>query len=313
MSTLDEVGADFAASQLAIDMAAKIDQQISISAGLQQKLDDANVQLASLNTQLADVQSKLSADDATIANLNSQIVTLNAQISDLSAQLAAKNTPPPPPPPTPGVYTRPDVVQGMTEVSPGVWKSTNFTASPIAVLQFHLPSPVPWGALIRKSFVRASNVPVNGSRNDKPDRDWLKQIGGTTADDFCGTQTDGSMVVQTEDATPISVHYDGQVAPDKPRGNATGPWNRGYFTWPGHNPNGQTEVWEKKYPSSPTGLDGYVRITINGVVVFYADKWQPGPDTRDILCLQEVVSGSALATQGAFVQFSNVKVEVVTA
>lgn len=212
-------------------------------------------------------------------------------------------TPSPSAEPTSSKLTVPTTVEGLDEIRPGVWRSKDFTNNHVLALHFRFPKPIPFGTTVRKSFKRASNYVVSGLRNDKVDRDWDDKVGGGL-NDYSGTQTTGQMIIFSESLNPVSLKRDAD-------GNAVAGWNRAYFNWPGHKAEGQKEVWEKHYPSSPTALDGWYRVTIGGKQVFYADKWQPGPATRDVFCVQEVVSGTAPLAPGVFVEFSEVSVEVL--
>lgn len=187
------------------------------------------------------------------------------------------------------IVTKPNKVENMKEIHPNVWTSVNFPKNHVAVLHYSL-SPK-YGQTLIKRVVRASNVPVSGKWNDKIERNWRSKYPNF----YCGTQTNGQMIFYTEKLTPTKS-------------------TRFYFSWPGHNPAGQLEVWTYKFPSGLGKADGKITVQI-GPKSFSFNKWQcdsaeyPGLPTD--WCFQEVISGSPSLSASAFVTFTSPTVELV--
>lgn len=192
------------------------------------------------------------------------------------------------------IITVPSKIENMTQIHPGVYQSVNFPKYHVAVL--HYKATVSYGQTVRKTFIRASNIPVSGKWNDKVDRNWAGQA-GQYPNFYAGTQTSGQMILYTE-----------KLVPDKS--------SRFYFKWPGHDPKGQQEVWEYKMPSGRGKADGSVKVTVGAQVILQKAGWQcdsaqyPGLPTD--WCFQEVISGSPKLASNAFVTFTAPKLEVIS-
>lgn len=188
--------------------------------------------------------------------------------------------------------TLPSKIQNMTQVKPGVYKSSNFAKDHVAVLFFKATPK--YGQTVRKTVIRASNVPVSGQWNDKVERNW-RGVGGYP-NFYAGTQTSGQMIFYTEKLTPSKA-------------------TRFYFTWPGHVAGGQQEVWEYRMPSGVGKADGAVKVTIGAKVVLNKTGWQCDsatyPGLPNTWCFQEVISGTPKLASNAFVSFTSPKLEII--